>query len=1023
MSLRSQTCGLSVLTTAAVSLSTHPAPARAQEVALTAPPAYTIDQWTTQDGLPQNSVNAIVQGPGGYLWLGTFGGLVRFDGTSFTLMERTDVSGGRRLDRVLSLAVGPDGALWIGTEDAGLLRRNRGAYDVYAEADGLPDDKVTSLLHASTGDLWIGTAGGVARFAEGRFESFTEVEGIPIGPVVSIVETTDGRVWVSDGDRLVAAQGDALSVMRPSWRPPREEQQRVVLQDRAGALWLSLSDRMARVSEGAIQAFDVPDGTIMVEEPGHGYWVGTTNDGLFFFHPDVSDGAPRRYALPDGRVGFRVRSAYLDDSGNVWVGTDANGLIRAKRNLFTAYTRESGLSHDVATAIYESRDGTIWVATNCGGVNAIDPVSLTVRVFNPRSPGDPEGDPCVFSLTQGPDGGVWQGSYGGGVTRLGAAPGEPSSHVEALPDSVILALFTDRDGTMWVGMNAGGLAAVRGGRVEALYTTSDGLAHNSVRAVYQARGGDMWIATLEGLSHFVGGRFTDTIADGLHVRAVHEDEDGNLWVGTYGAGLILYRDGTSTRITREDGLADDVVSSILGDGAGYLWMSGNRGIYRVRRSDLLAFADGTLGLVHSVLYGEGDGLRNAETNGGFQPAAWRDTRGRLWFPTLEGVAVVDPSALSQDERPPAVTIEEVVVDGVPRPFADTVVVSPGRPNLEFRYAGLSLSAPEHLKFRYRLEGLEPSWVQAGERRVAYYPQLRPGRYRFVAAAANRDGVWNESGAQLLLEVSPPYHSTWWFRLVVAAALTAVLWGILRRRALAARRKRAAQEEFSRRLIDSQEHERKRVASWLHDGLGQQLLVVKNRTLLALRSEGIDPAARSQLEQIDCVLTESLADVRKLAHDLTPHQLEHLGLSAALEAMVESVAEAAEITIDTDIEVIDGLLPAEGEINLYRVVQEALNNMVRHSGARRGGVRIRSEDGAIRLTIIDDGEGFAVRGDGERLAERSFGLSGMEERVRIIGGRMKVRSAPGQGTRIFASVPVDGGYASAAPRVTTREGAP
>lgn len=951
-------------------------------------------------------MNAIVQGPDGYLWLGTFGGLVRFDGTSFTLMERTDASGRRHLDRVLSLEAGPDGTLWIGTEDGGLLRRRDDAYEVFTTADGLPDDRITALHLASSGDLWIGTErGGVTRFAEGRFETVSEVDGVPLGSVLFITETTEGAVWVSDLARLVSVDGDVPSVVRPASMPFAGAERHLVLQDRVGALWLSFSDQLVRASDGAHRRFDVPDGPVMVEEPGGGYWIGTNNDGLLFFRPDTIGATVRRYALPDGRLDFRVLSAHVDRTGNVWVGTNANGLLRAKRNLFTAYTSENGLSHDVPTAIYESADGTVWVATNCGGVNAIDPVDGTVRLYNPRSSGNPDGDPCVFSLTQTPDGGVWQGSYGGGLSLLTPAPGEPSRYVDGLPDSVVLALFTDRAGTMWVGMGSGGLAAVDDGQVEATYTTSDGLAHNSVRTIHQTRDGDLWIGTLEGLSHFTGTRFTDTVADGLHVRAIHEDGDGNLWIGTYGAGLILLRDGESVSISRDDGLADNVVSAILEDGTGHFWMSGNRGIYRVRRSDLLAFADGTLERVHSVLYGRGDGLRNAETNGGFQPAAWKDSRGRLWFPTLEGAAVVDPGDAEPNARPPSVRVEEVVVDGAASPFGDTVVVGPGRPNLEFRYAGLSLSAPDHLTFRHRLEGLEPGWVQAGARRAAYYPRLSPGEYRFMVSAANRDGTWSESDAQVWLQVTPPFWNTWWFRLAIAIGLAGALWGILHRRELATRQKQAAREELSRRLIEAQEHERKRIAAALHDGLGQQLLVVKNRTLLALRSDDVDPAVRNQLERIDGVLTDSLADVRTLAHGLRPHQLENLGLSVALETMIESVADSAEITIDTTVDPIDGLLPPEAEINLYRVVQEALSNVVRHSGARRAAVQVRDGGGTIRLTVSDDGRGFRVRRDGGGDPEGGFGLPGLAERVRILGGRLKVKSAPGGGTRIHASVPV------------------
>lgn len=996
---------------AAITVASAP-PLGAQEPrTLVAPPEFAIDQWTTEHGLPQNSVNAVVQGPDGYLWVGTFGGLARFDGNRFTLMERTD-GDGRHVDRVLRLAMGEDGALWIGTEN-GLLRRKDGAYQVFTTREGLPDDEIRSLHVDDAGVVWIGTTtGGLTWLTEGKFRTVRDVQGTPLGQVVSILAGGNGTIWANtSADRVVELpEGD---VGKRRWRlPAAERRAHVLLHDRAGADWLGTATGASRVASGAVHPYTVP-GSSMVEDEGGGYWVGTINDGLYYFRiqGDAARGdsaVVHRYPLPDGRLAFRVRSTYRDADGSVWVGTNANGLLRARRNLFTTYTGEHGLSHDVATAIFGDGTGTVWVGTNCGGVNAIDPARRTVRVFNPRSSGDPDGDPCVFALAADTSGTILQGSYGRGVSTLWRPGGGPRQSVSGLADSVVLALLTARDGTLWVGTRTGGLIALDGRTVRATYTTADGLAHNSIRTIQETRDGALWIGTLEGLSRFHEGRFTSyTAADGLssaHVRAIHEDVDGGLWIGTYGGGLNRFEGGVFTAITRRDGLADDVVSSILEDDAGRFWMSGNRGIYRTARSQLVAFAEGRLDRVHSVLYGRADGLRNPETNGGFQPAAWKDPGGHLWFPTLDGVAVVDPSRAETTGHAPSVALEEVIVDGVSRPPEAALVVGPGRPNLEFRYAGLSLSAPEHVSFRYRLEGFDADWVEAGVRRVAYYPHLPAGTYRFVVRAANRDGLWSETGAAMQLRVVPAFWSLWWVRLGAAATLLALLVGVLRRRESGARRAGEAKDEFSRRLIESQEHERMRLAGELHDGLGQDLLIVRNRALLALRADGVEARVRVQLGHISDVVTSSLESIRELAHNLTPHQLGHLGLSSALEAMAEAVAETSGIDLDIRIEKIDGLLPVESQINLYRIVQEALNNMVRHSGAPSAALHVRADRGRVRVTIADRGRGFHQR-DGAQPGAAGFGLSGMAERARILEGSLEVRTTPGHGTRIELSVPV------------------
>lgn len=979
-------------------------------VPLGSPAPFRLDQWTTEHGLPQNSVTALAETPDGYLWVGTFGGLARFDGTSFTLVERRD-SAGRHIDRVLSLAVGSDSTLWIGTE-SGLLRRRGTRYDSYATAQGLPSDEI-SWLHVDRGGvLWIGTPRGNVRFVNDRFVAFSEVDGKPVGTVASIVEDRRGTLWLETSDGIVLIDGTGAGTRR---LPAAAAGQRLLLEDRAGVRWFRRARGVARVaaSGDSMRAFgpadSVPRPARMLADPAveGGYWLITTSDGLFYLLLDGSRPVVRRYPLPDGNLRYRVRAAHVDRGGNVWFGIDAGGLVRVKRNLFTTYTAAEGLSHGVTTAVYEDSRGTVWVGTNCYGVNAIDLQRAIARHLKPPLTGDPEGDPCVFSITESPPGTMWVGTWGGGLTRITAGRLERLRYRDGLSDNVVLALFTARDGTVWVGTNSGGLAAVdrARGRVRVAYDTSDGLAGNSVRSIYQARDGALWIGTLTGLSRLDDGRVTTwKAAQGLssaHVRAIHEDSDGTLWIGTYGGGLNRFQGGKFTPITRADGLAEDVVSTILEDEHGYFWMSGNRGIARVARSDLSAFADGRRPRVRPVLYGIGDGLINPETNGGFQPAAWKDRQGRMWFPTVRGVAVVDPSLAAVSAGPPPVTIEQVLVDGEAHDSTPVIRAGPGATNLEIHYAGLSLSAPEHITYRYRLEGFDPDWVDAGTRRVAYYPRLAPGDYRFSVSAANRAGIWGTEATLLRAMIAAPFYDTWWFRLLTAAVLIGLVVATVRERERRARARRIRQEEFARALIASQEHERKRLAGELHDQLGQDLLVVKSRALIALQADGLSGPARAQLEQISDVAAQALETVRGMAHHLTPYQLDHLGLTAALRSMTEAIAGATAITVDVSVDDVDSRLPPHAAIHLYRIVQEALNNVVKHSGGKTSLVRVRCGADDISVTISDDGRGFSSA------PAQGFGLSEIVERTRILGGRLEIASAPGRGTRLHLVLPTKG----------------
>lgn len=986
-------------------------PSHAQSSRPLIPPAdFSITQWTSSEGLPQNSANAVVQGPDGYLWIGTFGGLVRFDGSTFRLEPRID-STGSHIDRILALAIGSDSAMWIGTED-GLLRYRSGTYERFSTVSGLPDNVIRILYVDQGGAVWVGTPHGIARYAAGRVESLQEVSGERVRDVSAVVEDAEGTLWVSASSRFLTIAGRRLASAR--WRgSPVVGGKDVLLRDHHGALWFAVAGGVAQVLGTQVHIYRRIAGAStplsMTEDPDGGYWIGTIDDGLFYFQPDSTPKAVRRYALPDGRKSYRVRAAYVDAEGDRWFGTNASGLVRIKRNVFATYSTANGLSDDVATAVIEDSSGVLWAGTNCGGLNALDWSRQTVTVFKPRKPGDPAGDPCIFALTGAAGGTVWVGTWGGGLSNITGGRVRWLRYASGLRDSVVLSLFTDRSGAVWVGTNTGGLASLRDGRVSASYTTRDGLADNSVHTIAQTRDGALWIGTLRGLSRLSGGRFTTyRAADGLsaeYVRAVYEDSDGDLWIGTYGGGLDRWHNGKITAVRRGDGLSDDVVSSILADGRGYLWMSGNQGIFRVARSELLAFTDGRIPRIHSVLYGRNDGLREAETNGGFQPSAWKDARGRLWFPTLGGIAVVDPARVPVVRRPPPVRIEEIVVNGVSHPPAEALIVGPGRTNLELRYTGISLSDPQDVTFRYRLEGFDETWVEAGRRRVAFYPGLPPGAYRFDVTAANRDGIWAEPGSGLSFGVRGPIWSTWWFRLTAGACLLAVLLTTGLWRHAATLRHRRAQEEFARQLIESQEHERKRIAGELHDGLGQDLLVVKNRALVALQDPAVPGGARDQLRAIAEVVTQSLEAVRGLAHNLTPYQLDHLGLSQALQTMVEEVEGTAGLHLTAHIENIDDLFPVEAQINLFRIVQEGLSNVLAHAGAATATVTVRRGPGEVTIAIVDDGRGFRVPSVAGGRLTGGFGLSGMSERAHILGGQVHVVSGPGQGTRLELSVPM------------------
>jgi len=542
-----------------------------------------------------------------------------------------------------------------------------------------------------------------------------------------------------------------------------------------------------------------------------------------------------------------------------------------------------------------------------------------------------------------------------------------------------------------------------------LLTTKDGLATNDVRVIIGGRAGNVWIGGYGGLTNLDHGQFKHwTEADGLasnSIRSLYEDRDGVLWIGTYDGGLGRFADGRFTRCTVREGLFGNGVFQILEDRRGYLWMSCNRGIYRVSKSELNELAIGKRAAVFSAVYGKSEGMRNAECNGGLWPAGIRARDGKLWFPTQDGAAVVDPEAVTPNPVPPPVVIESISLDHEPQPLDRLLRVPPGSENLELEYTALSFFNSEHIRFRYRLEGLDRAWIEANTRRTAYYSHLPPGDYVFKVIAANSDGVWNTQGQSLSIVVLPPFYRTWWF---VALTLMGVLVSVVliwRSRVSQLKQAHAVQQAFTRQLIASQESERKRIAAELHDGLGQQLVMIKNLALISLSDGTLQTTSRPQIEEISAQASHALGEVKKISYNLRPYQLDRLGLTKAIQGILKQASGATTISFTAEIDEIDNVLAKDSEINFYRIVQECINNLVKHSQAAKASVAVRRTGNELLLMIKDNGKGFTPGATSSGSDLGGFGLIGISERTQLLGGRLAIQSEPGQGTMISIKIPL------------------
>ncbi|MEX2153441.1 MAG: two-component regulator propeller domain-containing protein [Gemmatimonadaceae bacterium] len=968
--------------------------ARAQPIVAVGPSPldrYAVDVWTTDHGLPQNSVNAIAQTPDGYLWIGTSGGLARFDGVRFTLVERRD-SAGTHIDRIVALTVGPDSALWIATEN-GLLRYDQRRFTVWREKDGVPGTVISAVHADRDGTVWLNADGKLVRYVDGVFTVAAATSG-----TWGIARDSLGILWYAraphgglsrSGRDTVALPPDAVSFAF------QEPGTRWFFTSGGGLLSSGDVERRWRRDQLAIAA-----ARAIVRDGAGAYWLGGT--GLHLFQPGARGRLTWPVRIPERGARYDVRFLFVDREGTLWAGTNGDGLIRVARHRLRVYSERDGLSKDQMTAVIQDQDGRMIFGTNCGGLHVLPIGSETVERF--RWPGGGRGPDCPMSLARSAGGALWVGHYGP-LYRIRDGLAEIVRTPDGATVGLVHALHEGRDGTMWAGRLRGGLVALRPDGGARRYGRADGMEDETVLFVMDDADGVVWVGTPGGLGRLAGvgagERFTwFTTADGLpteHVRAVYQDAEGTHWIGTYGGGLARLKDGRFTAIGEREGLADNVVSSILEDDDGNFWMTGNRGIHRVRRADLAAFADGELRRVRGVLYDRTDGLLSVETNGGFMPAAWRARDGTMWFPTVRGVAMVDPAGPGFRRQPPATAVEDVLVDGAPLANGAEHEIGPGSRRLELHYTGLSLIAPEHIMFRYRLAGFEDDWNLVGTLRQAHYPRLPHGRYLFEVQAANRGGRWGEA-AVVPIRVLPLFWETLSFRLLAIIVAAGAAGAAIRHRFVRLRREHQRQQAFARRFIEGQETERKRIAAELHDSVGQGLLVAGNRAVLALRSSALSDEARKHLDEIASVVADTLTETREISHNLRPHELDRLGLAVAVRSAVEQ-ASSSRTKITADVREVDGLLDPEAAINVYRIVQEALSNVMKHANATNARVALTADGDAVRLTIADNGAGFVVAAH-----SMGFGLSGIAQRVTLLGGRHEVHSAPGSGTTIVVTIP-------------------
>jgi diguanylate cyclase (GGDEF)-like protein len=750
------------------------------------PAQYGHDVWQTDQGLPQNSVVAIEQTQDGYLWLGTYQGLVRFDGTRFVVFHSGNTEA-ITSNRIVALAEDGHGGLWIGTNGGGLVRYQNGRFTAFHTGSGLPSDAVSALLVARDGAVWIGTRdAGLSRFAQGRFQNFTPADGLSNKGVTSLCQTRDGSIWIGTEGGLDQYASGVFRAYTTKQGLPRNDVW-AIHEDSEGALWIgTFGGGLSRFDGQRFTNFSTRDGLsndtvfAVLEDRDRNLWIGTNGGGLVRY----SNGRFERYGSAEGLSDDFVYALDQDREGNLWVGTFSGGLNRLKNVAVSMMTTREGLRRDFLYSTLQDRKGTIWLGAVQGTLMRMDGDRVS-SIALPRKMADFD----VWSLSEAAGGHLLVGTDGGGVLVFDGEKFSYPAWNASLSNQIVWAINRTRDGSLWLGTAGGGVNHVRpDGAVETI-GTSRGLPNLFVRAIHHDRRGRMWFGTDGGgVAILDKGRLTTlSMSDGLSsnfIRCLYEDANGLMWVGTYGGGLNRIEDGKVTRYSTETGLFDDVVVQIVEEG-GYLWMSGNRGIFRVSLQELNELARGDRVAVSSIAYGRADGMRTLECSDG-SPGGIRTRDGRLLFATGKGLAVIHPSRIPRNLVPPPILVDSVMAEGRPVRPGERVDARRGRGRFEFHYVSLSLVAPEKVRYRHRLAGFERDWVDAGSARVASYTNLPPGAYRFEVQAQNNDGVWSQKAAAFEFARAPRFFETYTFygftlACVALAGTGGHLWRVRRAR--------------------------------------------------------------------------------------------------------------------------------------------------------------------------------------------------------------------------------------------------
>jgi signal transduction histidine kinase/ligand-binding sensor domain-containing protein len=966
--------------------------------------------WQSEDGLPNNTVSGLAQTPDGYLWLGTPSGIARFDGIRFEDFSPTNFIAPPNRGTVTMLW-GRSGVLWLAMDRGAVVRLQGESSRAFTA--GLPEAIPNGLAEDAQGTLWVAyRSGEVYRIQDTKVTRVGESEGLPPGgDICALASDAQGRVWFAKNGQLgIVADGVLKTLRRVDDSPAR------LATSRASGVWLLCGFHLYKAQPtGALDdwgefrpARGGTIGTVMLEDREGALWIGTTFSGLFRRDETRFETVETTHE--------EILSLAQDHEGNMWVGTAGGGLNRLRQRTVSLEGTEAGLPFAAVQSICQDSAGTIWAATQNGVLARRVAGRWTALPAAENWPTD------ATSVTADTNGTVWIGTrlHGLYCWREGrfVTWGNPAD----LRGQTLHTLLVSRTGDLWIGEETPpAIQRLRGGRLSTFEVPQDSRV---IRAMAEDAAGNIWAGTSKGVMFRIQGDKLAVVnprADNelASIRCLTATPNGALWIGYAGWGVGCITGGRFFEVRAEQGLYDDYISHVVSDGRGWLWFGANRGIFKVREQDLLAVGTGNASRVRSIHYGRSEGLPSLQGTFGDSPDALRSRDGRLWLPMRTALAVVEPSGVEESPEPPSTMLNRVSVDD--RTVARYRGVLPGRPHhaegvqelnfpttklqlppehrrLELQFTALSFSAPENLQFRYRLEGFDEEWREAGTRRVASYSRLAAGDYRFQVVASDANGEWGKRAAELKLVVVPFFYQTWWFRLCGLAVFTLCVAAVVRYVSFRRLHRKL-------RLLEAQEalhKERARIAKDIHDDVGANLTQIALLGDLAQQDREQPQLAGERIGRISVTARQAIKSLDEIVWAVNPRNdtLGHLIDYAGQYALDYLRVAGVRCRLDLPEQPPAREVSTDVRHNLFLIVKEALNNVVKHARASTVWLRVNADGERLRMEIEDDGRGF----DRPPADAEANGLRNLRQRAAEIGGRCEIESRSGAGTRVSVELP-------------------